>query len=372
MLCDIAIDDILLDALPAVQASPQPYSHHLDNSSTSADPTCVAGMRCGRSNCIHCAQSKTYRRSREAVLNLNTKPNLYRLVLPLEANGEALKPRLAHLYESFSRLRETKYWKTRIVGGIYNLHVDYNPALSHWNVHLDCILEASPVNQSDISNAWLQATGGSHVVNLQQVGPTELDRIKLSKYVLKPTFKGIVNEEDLMAEYMTATHRRRKCDRLGKWRNNRNVKTNWKKLPVVRHVYQTTENEGKITTQSHKGDQCKVKQRTATNGNGAIHSYPNSLPFLEICSGQTHDLLPTMKTMVESIVSSEDTKLVSESEGMVQEKVTILPLGPQGIGTDDPKWTKYEQEKLTSCSIAKPQKTPRKPCLEAMKWMDGC
>jgi hypothetical protein len=206
----------------------------LDNSTTSVQLGCEKWNRCNRSNCIHCAKRRSYHRTANVVHNLEAKTSLFRLVLTLKALKNcicdtSLKERLTSLQAAFRTLRRSVFWKRHVKGGLYALHVDYVAPTKNWHVHYDLIIEAKPLNKSDIAKAWFAATGTSYIVHLRKIRETRTDYEKLSTYVLKPSFSKIKDNAVLMAEYKLAAVKKPKFRRFGNWQNTSKHQDNWQK-----------------------------------------------------------------------------------------------------------------------------------------------
>jgi hypothetical protein len=152
---------------------------------------------------------------------------LHRLILTLANDNHNLSQRLDRLYQSLSRLRRHDYWQRNVVGGLYRLHVDFT---DHWHPHFDMIIETAPIDATTMKSCWLLATGDSNVLKIQRVHNSETDKLKLTRYILKPTFRSIAHDDALMEEYTRAVRKRRTVQRFGIWLNNRTRKE-WKRLP---------------------------------------------------------------------------------------------------------------------------------------------
>ena len=106
------------------------------------------------------------------------------------------------------------------------MHVDHSG--ESWHPHFDLIAEPiaalGGIEEATLSTLWESITKGSHYVHIQAVTPTELSHLKLTTYILKPTFKSIADKETLMADYSCAVKKRKKLQRFGTWVNTKNRK----------------------------------------------------------------------------------------------------------------------------------------------------
>lgn len=208
---------------------------------------CQKFARCGKSDCLICAQIYRSKKKVEICNNIQDR-KLYRLILTVKSS-ENLDELLKQLYESFYMLRRSKYWLTHIKGGAFRLHVDHTP--SGYHPHFEILLELhEDINKKEISELWSKITKNSYVINLQKVENTEEDKSRLVSYILKPSFNKIKNSPLLMEVYKKAVRKRKKLQRFGYWINTKTRK-DWKKVKAEK----TTINEYQDTTISLEDDQ---------------------------------------------------------------------------------------------------------------------
>ena len=190
---------------------------------------CKKYARCRKPTCIHCQTYFQGKKVKEVTKNVKQK-NLIRLILTVKANpDQSLSELLAHLYHSFKQLRRTSYWKKNIKGGLARLHVDHTGAC--WHPHFDIIAEPNAVGdleEAKLSTLWESVTNDSYYVHIQTVTKTEISHLKLSTYILKPTFKSIKDNENLMHVYSQSTRGIKKLQRFGTWVNTK-FRKDWKK-----------------------------------------------------------------------------------------------------------------------------------------------
>jgi hypothetical protein len=92
------------------------------------------------------------------------------------------------LLKAFTRLRHRKDWKNKVSFYKGRMEVVEN------NIHLHIVLTSLFWNQKEISNAWLECTGNSYIVDIRKVNDVEKASLELAKYVCKDT------NEDLKME----------------------------------------------------------------------------------------------------------------------------------------------------------------------------
>ena len=209
-----------------------PNSHSPDdypgvNGNWDEPSKCSKYNRCSKSNCIHCATIIQSRKTKEVTKNIKEK-KLIRIILTVKSSpDDELKNLTNKLYHCFKQLRRTIYWKKQVKGGLSRLHIDYNNESHSWHPHFDIIAEPtaeSDLTEAKLSTLWESITSDSTNLKIQSVTPTELSHIKLSTYILKPSFKSLVDNKNLMNEYSKAVNKKKKLQRFGKWVNTINRK----------------------------------------------------------------------------------------------------------------------------------------------------
>lgn len=205
-------------------------SHRLDgrkavNGNCYEPIKCEKYNRCGKASCIHCQTIYQGKKTKEVTQNIREK-NLIRIILTVKSSpDDELKNLTNKLYHCFKQLRRTAYWRKQFKGGLARLHIDHTGKC--WHPHFDIIAEPtaeSDLTEAKLSNLWESITNDSEYIHIQTVTKTELSHIKLSTYILKPTFKNIKDNEHLMHVYSRATKGIRKLQRFGKWVNTINRK----------------------------------------------------------------------------------------------------------------------------------------------------
>lgn len=121
--------------------------------------------RCGDRLCPLCAwyRSVRVRKQLEAVAKRCEDPR--HIVLTLQTfPGGSLAAAVAHLRESFRRLRKHEAWISRVRGGAYTVQVTYNRQTNTWHPHLHLLADADYWQHKHFSDVWLDCSRGSPVV----------------------------------------------------------------------------------------------------------------------------------------------------------------------------------------------------------------
>jgi len=90
-----------------------------------------------------------------------------------------------HLVKSFRKLRQTKYFKSRISGGAFVIEFKPSKTLEgYWHAHIHILAAGKFIDAQKLSEAWYRCTGGSYIVDIKAVGKTEVLNY-LTKYATK-------------------------------------------------------------------------------------------------------------------------------------------------------------------------------------------
>lgn len=177
-----------------------------------------------RITCWHCHDRlcmPCQRRRSQALkdaIDYNAQGGRLRFVTLTEKHvPEPLKNQLKDLREDFAKLRRSKLWKENVRGGISSVEVKLGDD-GLWHVHLHLILEGNYIDQEELSTAWFNATGDSHIVDIREV--TNLDKAShyITKYITKPVDTGTLNNSEALSEFAEAIKGTRTYALLGKWK----------------------------------------------------------------------------------------------------------------------------------------------------------
>lgn len=97
-----------------------------------------------------------------------------------------LVDRMKHLLRSFSRLRQTDFWKRTVRGGVYALEVTWNVKNHHWHPHLHVITDGEFIPHAKLKAEWQRITGDSFIVHVKAVPDRERAAEYIATYVAKP------------------------------------------------------------------------------------------------------------------------------------------------------------------------------------------
>ncbi|KKM22730.1 hypothetical protein LCGC14_1622340 [marine sediment metagenome] len=163
----------------------------------------VACQRCHDRFCLPCMQD----RARLIVANLKAqlKYEPTRLItLTLKHNHDPLTEQLDRLYSSFTALRRRAFWHDAVSGGVAFLELKLSSTDDCWHPHLHVLARGSYLPQKLISDAWLQITGDSHIVDIRLAKSPEHLYGYLTRYVTKGWDAGIYRKLHALREAIQA------------------------------------------------------------------------------------------------------------------------------------------------------------------------
>lgn len=85
---------------------------------------------------------------------------------PISSNAR-LSEQIIELKESFKRLRRSKDWKERVLGGVYTLEITYNAKRRQWHPHLHLVVDSVYYPQQVLSSGWRIASCGASIVDIR-------------------------------------------------------------------------------------------------------------------------------------------------------------------------------------------------------------
>lgn len=174
------------------------------------DPTRykITCNRCHDRFCLPCMQD----RARLIVANLEAQLPYEKtrfMTLTLKHSKEPLQAQLDRLIGGFSTLRRWGFWQAAVTGGVAFLELKLSKFDGCWHPHLHVLLRGNYVPKELISDAWLQITGDSHIIDIRMVKSPDHLYSYLTKYVTKGWDTGMYRSPPLLEEAMNALHGRK-------------------------------------------------------------------------------------------------------------------------------------------------------------------
>lgn len=140
--------------------------------------------------CSHCASTKLnfYMGKWMPYLKTLDAVNVRTLMLSIK-NVADLRSGVDKIRDSFTKLRHRKFYKSRILGGLYGIEAKLGKD-GKWNVHLHCIYYGEYIPRGKLCLDWKQITGDSWYTYVKQ----HRNAADALRYVLKYIGKGIDSE----------------------------------------------------------------------------------------------------------------------------------------------------------------------------------
>jgi hypothetical protein len=139
------------------------------------------------------------------------------VTLTIKHRTEDLKSALTRLRGGFRKLRNSKWWKRLVVGGVVCTEIKRG-ADGCWHPHLHILCEGDFIPAQQLSEAWLAATGDSHIVDVRRITNDRQAAAYVTKYVTKPIDAALVEIPEDLDECIKALHHARMFEPFGTWR----------------------------------------------------------------------------------------------------------------------------------------------------------
>lgn len=176
----------------------------------------IVASLCHSRWCLPC-QLERGRTIANAIAGYTRGKQIRFITLTLKHSGQPLTEQLAHLYDSFRRLRRTKLWKATVWGGLAICELTIS-SIGQWHPHLHVMVTGRYIVQAELSKAWKAATGDSHIIDIRLARDPASVGAYLTKYVTKGVHHSIYRNPDWLEEAIVAMHGRKLCLTFGSWR----------------------------------------------------------------------------------------------------------------------------------------------------------
>jgi hypothetical protein len=151
-----------------------------------------------------------------------------------------LQDAIIKLYNSFARLRQTTFWRTRVTGGCVVCEIKRCKDDTRWHPHLHCLVEGKYIPVGWLGQHWHKITGDSYIVDVAACPNTTDAARYVTKYLSKPVPASIVRSPGSLAEAVKALNGRRMVCTFGDWRGLKLTQTEteagWTKLCTYREL----------------------------------------------------------------------------------------------------------------------------------------
>lgn len=176
----------------------------------------VACSKCHDRLCIPCARERG-RRVAARVAQLSKDKSIRFVTLTLRINYEPLGDQVTRLIRCFSRLRRRVCWRSTQVGGVAFLELKRRPGSHTWHPHIHIITEGVDIRKAVLSDAWLDITGDSFIVDIRDCNSEGKAAWYAAKYSGKAVHNGVENDPEMLEEAIVALKGRRLHTCFGCW-----------------------------------------------------------------------------------------------------------------------------------------------------------
>ena len=147
--------------------------------------------------------------SRTHLLKITAGMNSVRFItLTRRSDGSPLADAVDHMDSSFRKLRQSGVWKASVKGGVAILEVTRHHKTGHWHPHLHVLVDGSFFPHAQLKKAWMEASGGSFIVDIRIVHDRAAAAGYIAKYITKGTALASWGTDEIV-EFAEAMHGRR-------------------------------------------------------------------------------------------------------------------------------------------------------------------
>ena len=177
----------------------------------------ISSSTCHDRFCVPCADTRSAKMGRR-IRDKVADDRISFLTLTLADNDVPLSELMDKLLSSFRKLRQWRFWKSRVAGGVAFLEVKWNEERQRWHPHLHAIIDAAYIEQKALSDRWLKITRTSFIVHIKRPRDAETAIRYVTKYGSKPLDHSFVNNAQRLDEAIDALKGRHLCTVFGDWR----------------------------------------------------------------------------------------------------------------------------------------------------------
>lgn len=162
------------------------------------------------------------------------------LTLTIRTHELTLAEAVRKLYTSFSKLRQTIWWKSRVTGGCATCEIKRTRDGLGWHPHLHLLVQGEYLPQGWLAQKWHGITGDSYIVDIFAVEDTAKAARYITKYLSKPVPSSIVRNQADLQEAVLALTGRHLVMTFGSWRGVKLTRTEsqagWTQLCTYRDL----------------------------------------------------------------------------------------------------------------------------------------
>lgn len=147
---------------------------------------CVSLQRCRDRACPLCSAIRGSQAAEkvEAIARRMNSPRL--VTLTLASSEDPLGTQIDRLFNSFRELRRRKFWKERVISGVFTLEITFNAQRGTWHPHLHILTDGFYMPQNLLREEWHDVTTDSFIVDVRAVRDRKQAARYIAAYVAKP------------------------------------------------------------------------------------------------------------------------------------------------------------------------------------------
>lgn len=168
----------------------------------------VSSNSCRLRWCPICAHSKAKQITFELEKHIRNLRNPKFLTLTQKHSNAPLSHQITTLYGNFTKLRNSKFFKSKVSGGIWFFQIKKSDKTNQWHPHLHLLIDSEYMWQKDLSDLWLSITLTSKVVDIRAIRDVKKSAEYIARYSSRPSNLASLEENDRM-ELFKSLHGRR-------------------------------------------------------------------------------------------------------------------------------------------------------------------
>lgn len=184
----------------------------------SGDEIALRCNTCRHRHCEACANEKRAGLVAAVTRRLQQARERCRFVtFTLKCQPVPLVDQLERLLASLRRLRQRRWWMSRVEGGCVFIEVKLGANSLAWHVHAHVLVEGKFLEQKELSAEWHAVTGDSFIVDCRRIAEDAKIAAYVAKYATKPAHSAVLSSPDKLDEAIVALRGRRLVVPFGSW-----------------------------------------------------------------------------------------------------------------------------------------------------------
>jgi len=136
------------------------------------------------------------------------------ITLTMSHTTIAIETQIKKLYRAFRLLRQHKFIKQAMRGGIWFFQIKKSKDGNRWHPHLHIVADSDFIDKRLLSLEWFETTGDSYIVDIQEVKKEDEVSEYVSRYCSKPCKLSDFTKTD-RHKIADVLHGKRLCGRFG-------------------------------------------------------------------------------------------------------------------------------------------------------------